>query len=138
MNQVIKFTPFQELDRFLSDDFFMPVFPKIQSPAVDLYETDNEVVAEVSAPGIDPKKVQVEIENNVLHIRSEETDEKEQKGRDYYRKEVRKGMFARSIGLPVEVEADKVKASCEKGIIKIEMPKSEKAKPKKVAVEIKD
>ena len=137
MTNLIKFTPFRELDRLFEEDLFMPIAARMHSPAVDLYETDNEVVAEVSVPGIDPKKVNVEIENNVLHIRHEDSSVVEDKGKDYYRKEVRRGMFARSIGLPVEVEAEKVSAKCENGILRIEMSKSERAKPKKVNVEIK-
>ena len=138
MTNLVKFTPFRELDRFFEDDFLMPIIPRMHGPAADLYETDNEVVAEVSIPGMDPKKVSVEIENNVLHIRADESSEQEVKDRDYYRKEVRRGTFARSLALPVEVDAEKVSATVEKGVMKIVMPKSEKAKPKKVAVEIKD
>ena len=138
MTNVIKFTPFRDLDRFFDEDFMLPVLPRMSSPALDLYETDNDLVAEVSIPGIDPKKVNVEIENNVLHIKGGEDYEREDKGKGYYRKEVRKGNFARSLGLPIEVEADKVKAVCEKGIMKIVMPKAEKAKPKKVTVEVKE
>ena len=138
MTNLIQWTPFRELDRVFEDDFFMPIASRLHAPAVDLYETDNDVVAEVSIPGIDPKKVDVEIENNILHIRSNEESVSEDKGKGYYRKEVRRGMFARSIGLPVDVDADKVKATSEKGILKIVMPKSEKAKPKKVSVDIKD
>lgn len=137
MTNLIKFTPLREFDRWFEDDFFMPIASRMHSPAVDLYETDGEVVAEVGVPGIDPKKVNVEIENNVLHIRHEDEQIAEDKGKDYYRKEVRRGMFARSIGLPVEVDADKVSAHAEKGILKITMPKSEKAKPKRVNIEVK-
>lgn len=137
MTHLIKWTPFREFDRIFEDDFFMPVASRLTAPAVDLYETDNEVVAEVSIPGVDPKKVNVEIENNVLHIKSDEEFVNEDKGKDYYRKEVRRGMFARSIGLPAEVDAEKVKAISEQGLLKIVMPKSEKAKPKKVNVEVK-
>ena len=138
MTNLIKFTPFREIDRLFEDDFFMPVATRMHSPAIDLYETDNEVVAEVSVPGVDAKQVNVEIENNILHIRHEDQQTQEDKGKGYYRKEVRRGMFARSIGLPVEVDADKVSAQCEKGILKIVMPKSEKVKPKKVNIELKD
>ncbi|MBI2607396.1 MAG: Hsp20/alpha crystallin family protein [Candidatus Doudnabacteria bacterium] len=137
MTHLVRWTPFRELDRWFEDDFFSPM-TRMFSPAVNLYETDNEVVAEVSIPGIDPKKVNVEIENNVLHIRGEETVEQEDKGKDYFRKEIRSGMFARSLQLPEEVEADKISATSEKGILKIIMPKSEKAKPKKVAIEVKE
>lgn len=139
MSNIIRFTPFQEFDRFLDDDFFMPVWGKRGiAPAIDLYETENEVVAEVGIPGFDPKKVNIEIENNVLHIRGEEQQEVEDKDRGYYRKEVRRGAFARSVSLPTEVESGKVNATCEKGLLKIVMPKSEKVKPRKVNVEIKD
>lgn len=136
MNNLIQWSPIRDLERLFEDDL---TFPRAytRTPAVDLYETDNEVVAEVSIPGMDPKQVQVEIENNVLHIRSEQSEEHEDQGKGYYRKEVRRGMFARSMALPVEVDADRVSAHAENGILKVAMPKSEKAKPKKVNVEIK-
>lgn len=136
MSQLVRFT--RDLDRMFEDEVFMPLVSRARVPAVDLYENDNEVVAEVSIPGLDPKQVTVEIENNVLHIRGEENEVIEDKQRDYYRKEVRRGTFARSLALPVEVDSEKVSASSEKGILKIVMPKSEKAKPKKIAVEIKE
>lgn len=138
MTNLVSWTPMRELERFFEDDFFMPVMSRTYAPAVDLYETYSDVVAEVSIPGMDPKKINLEIENNVLHLRSEDEEVKEDKGKDYYRKEVRRGMFARSIGLPVEIDADKVVATSEKGILKITMPKSEKAKPKKISIELKD
>jgi len=116
----------------------MPAARFLRGPAVDLYQTDSDVVAEVSIPGMDPKKINVEIENNVLHIRSEEEQVSEDKSKDYYRKEVRRGMFARSIALPTEVDADRVSATSEKGILKIVMPKSEKVKPRKVNIDVKD
>jgi HSP20 family protein len=138
MTNLVRWEPFQEIEKVFGDDWFAPVNRAFRSPAVDLYETDNEVVAEISIPGMDPKKVNVEIENNVLHFRSEEQTESESSGKDYYRKELRRGMFARSIALPTEVDADKVTATSEKGILKIVMPKSEKVKPKKVEIDIKD
>jgi HSP20 family protein len=136
MTNLIQWTPIKELERIFEDDFSFPV--RMKAPAVDLYETENEVVAEVSIPGMDPKQVNVEIENNVLHIKSDEQEVREQKDKGYYKKEVRRGMFARSIALPVEVDADKVTAHSEKGILRISMPKSEKAKPRKVNIEIKE
>jgi HSP20 family protein len=138
MTNLVKFTPFRELDRFFEDDVFMPVVGRMHGPAVDLYETDNDVVAEVVIPGMDPKKINVEIENNILHIKGEEEQVIEDKARDYYRKEVRRGSFARSIALPVEVDPEKISAAAEKGVLKIVMPKTEKVKPRKVAIDIKD
>jgi HSP20 family protein len=138
MTNLVKFTPFRELDRMFEEDFFMPVLGRMHTPAVDLYENENEIVAEVTIPGIDPKSVSVEIENNILHIKGGDQEAVEDKGRDYYHKEVRRGGFARSIALPVEVDADKVSASSERGVLKIVMPKSEKVKPRKVNIDIKE
>jgi HSP20 family protein len=118
MTNLIQWTPIKELERIFEDDFSFPV--RMKAPAVDLYETENEVVAEVSIPGMDPKQVNVEIENNVLHIKSDEQEVREQKDKGYYKKE------------------DKVTAHSEKGILRISMPKSEKAKPRKVNIEIKE
>ncbi len=137
MANLVRFTPFRELDRFFEDDFFMPIVGRMQSPEVDLYETDNEVVAEISIPGLDPKKINVEIENNVLHIKGGDEQVTEDKNRDYYRKEVRRGSFARSIALPTEVDAEGISAVCERGVLKVTMPKSEKVKPRKVEIEVK-
>lgn len=138
MTNLIRWAPFRDFDKIFEEDWLMPAARHLRGPAVDLYETDADVVAEVSIPGIDPKKVDVQIENNVLHIRSEEEETVEDKNKDYYRKEVRRGMFARTIALPTEVDADKVTATSQKGILKIVMPKSEKVKPRKVNIDIKD
>jgi len=137
-NRLVRWAPFRDFDKVFEEDWLMPAARHLRGPAVDLYETDNEVIAEVSIPGIDPKKVNVEIENNVLHIRMDEEQVIEDKNKDYYRKEVRRGMFARSLALPTEVDSDKVTATSEKGILKIVMPKSEKVKPKRVNIEVKD
>ena len=138
MTNLIRWTPFRDFDRVFEEDWLMPLSSHFRTPAVDLYETDNEVVAEISIPGMDPNKINIQIENNVLHVRSDEEQVREETGKDYYRKEMRKGMFARSISLPSEVDPDQVKAVSEKGILKITMPKSEKAKPRKVSVQVQD
>lgn len=139
MTNLVRWEPFRELERVFDEtDWFGAAGRNFRVPAVDLYETENELVAEVSIPGLDAKKVNVQIENNVLHIRSDEETVSEDTGKDYYRKEVRRGMFARSLALPAEVDAEKVSAVSEKGILKITMPKSERAKPKKVNIDVKD
>ncbi|HEX5429889.1 MAG TPA: Hsp20/alpha crystallin family protein [Patescibacteria group bacterium] len=137
-SNIIKWAPFRDFDRIFEEDWLMPAARHLRAPAVDLYETDADVVAEVSIPGIDPKKVNVEIENNVLHIRMDEQEVFEDRDKDYYRKEVRRGQFARSLALPTEVDADKVSAACAHGILKITMPKSEKVKPRKVNIDINE
>lgn len=130
---IIKWKPFGELDKF-EDDWFRPfagVPMKVFEPAMNVYQTDKGVVAEVDLPGIDPKEVEISIEDNVLHIKGGHKEEKEEKGKDYYRKEIRKGRFERAVSLPVRVLEEKAKADYENGILKITIPKAEPAVPKK-------
>jgi len=124
------FEPFEEMDHFLqrtSDGF---------TPAINVYETKNEVVVETSLAGIDPKDVDISVENDVLTIKGETKKESEVDEKNYYRKEVASGSFFRSISLPARVLADKAEASFDNGILKIEIPKAEEAKPKSIKVKI--
>ncbi|MDP1884020.1 MAG: Hsp20/alpha crystallin family protein [Candidatus Moranbacteria bacterium] len=107
------------------------------TPAMDIYQDNDNVIVETPLPGVDPDKVDITIENDVLTISGHATDEKEVKREDYYRKEVRRGSFSRSVILPMGVKADAAEAHSEKGVLKIVIPKAEEAKPKKIAVKIK-
>ena len=117
-------------DRGLWEDFDF-------TPALDVYQDKDNVIVETPLPGVDPEKVDITIENDVLTISGNTADEQEIKREDYYRKEVRKGSFSRSVILPMSVKADMAEAHSEKGILKIVVPKAEEAKPKKIAVKIK-
>jgi len=117
-------------DRGLWEDFAF-------TPALDVYQDKDNVIVETPLPGVDPEKVDITIENDVLTISGNTADEQEIKREDYYRKEVRKGSFSRSVILPMSVKADMAEAHSEKGILKIVVPKAEEAKPKKIAVKIK-
>jgi len=81
--------------------------------------------------------VNISIENDVLTISGETEEKKEVKKEDYYRKEIREGSFSRSVILPMNVKSSQAKASYEKGILKIILPKAEEAKPKKIAIKVK-
>lgn len=106
-------------------------------PALDVYQTKDDVVVEAPLAGIDPEKVNISIENDVLTIEGEGSHKSEIEDKNYYRKEVRYGSFHRSVALPTAVNGEKAKATYEKGVLKIIVPKEERAKPKTVRVEVK-
>lgn len=104
------------------------------SPAVDVYEKDNNVVVEAPLPGINPDKVQVAVENDVLSIegsveKSTEVDEK-----NYYRKEVRSGSFHRAVALPSSVDGDKAVADYKNGVLTVTIPKAAQAVKKTIKI----
>ncbi|UXU08847.1 Hsp20/alpha crystallin family protein [Agrobacterium tumefaciens] len=107
------------------------------SLAVDLVEKDDtyEVIAE--CPGLDAKNIEVELSNGLLTIRGEKREEKEDKQKEYHVSERRYGSFQRSFSLPVNVDADKVAAMFENGLLKARIPKSAEAKKNQRKIEIK-
>lgn len=107
------------------------------TPAVDMYEDRDNIVVETQLGGIDPAKVDVAIENNVLTIKGESEKKSEVEDKSYYRKEIRRGAFYRSIPLPTKVDGDKAKAVNEDGILKITVPKVAGIKSKTIKIENK-
>ena len=107
------------------------------SPRVDVNETDNEITIDVELPGIDKKDVKVEVKNNVLSISGERKKEEKTENAEYSRTESHYGKFERTFGLPETVETDKVSAKYKDGMLALTLPKTEKAKPKEIAVEVK-
>lgn len=108
-------------------------------PAVDVYQDKNSITVETSLPGINPENVEIAIENDVLTIKGKVEHKQEVEEKDYYRKEVRKGSFYRSINLPTHVVGDKAEAIYENGILKITAPKFEGSKQKTIKIKtIKD
>ncbi len=130
---LIPFMPGNDISRFFGDEFLGADF----FPALDVYQDKDNVVAELSLPGIDPSKVDITIENDVLTVSGSSEEKKEVKREDYYRKEVRTGSFSRSVVLPMAVKGDNTQAHYDKGVLTITMPKEESVKPKKVTVSVK-
>ena len=126
--------PFRDLDKIFDEGVWSDVD---FTPAIDVYQDKDNVIVETPLPGVDPEKVDITIENDVLTISGKSEDTHEVKREDYYRKEVRKGSFSRSVILPMSVKADAAEAHSEKGILKVTIPKAEEAKPKKIAVKVK-
>jgi HSP20 family protein len=106
------------------------------APAVDIYEKGTDVVLKAELPGLDPKDVDIRIENNVLTLKGERKIEDEIKQEDYHRVERSYGGFTRSFTLPSTVDTTNVKADYKDGVLRITLPKREEAKPKQIQVDI--
>jgi HSP20 family protein len=135
---LIPWRPLFDWDKFFEEDWLLPVLSRVEfgKPAMDIKETDKEVIAEVEVPGFDPEKINVSIEDGVLKISGSMDEKKEEKEKGYWRKEIRRGSFERMVRLPVEVKENAVKATYEKGILKIVMPKAETKPKSKVKVQV--
>jgi HSP20 family protein len=106
------------------------------APAVDIHETDQAIVLKADLPGLDPKEVDIRIEDNTLYLKGERKMEKETKDENYHRIERSYGSFSRSFILPRTVSADKISADYKDGVLNITMPKREESKPKQIRVNV--
>lgn len=139
--------PFREFDRMrremdrLWDSFFERRPAKIEEegeflPALDLAETDNELVVKCEVPGLEPKDIDISLSDGMLTIKGEKKQEREEKEADYHLVERSYGAFTRSIQLPKEVQGEKISASYKNGVLKVTLPKSEEAKKKEIKVKV--
>jgi HSP20 family protein len=103
-------------------------------PALDLSETADGYVVEAALPGLKPEDVEITLENNVLTIKGQTRRESEDKNRNYHRVERSFGSFQRTIGLPSTVKGDQIKASLNNGILRLDIPKAEEVKPRRINV----
>jgi HSP20 family protein len=106
------------------------------APAVDIYETEHELVVKADIPEIDPKELDIRVENNVLTIRGERKFEKSVNEDNYLRVERSYGTFSRSFSLSNTVNAEGIKADYRDGVLKVNIPKREEAKPKQIKVNV--
>jgi HSP20 family protein len=104
---------------------------------VDETEDDKAYHVKVELPGMDEKDVDVTLSEGLLTVRGEKKQEDEEKGKDFYRKERSFGTFRRSLQIPVEVDESKIKASFKKGVLTIDLPKSEEAQKKVRHIDVK-
>jgi HSP20 family protein len=105
-------------------------------PRVDLSETEKEIRVSAELPGLEEKDVSVELEQETLIIQGERKEEQEEKGRNWHGREQAYGSFQRVIPLPVAVAGDKVRASFQKGLLTVTLPKLEEAQPRRKVVKI--
>ena len=130
------FMPFEEFERELQD--LMPVSGKQAfAPALDIYKKDGNLVIEAPMPSVDPKKLEVSVENDVLTIKGESQQKREIDDKNFYRKEVRHGAFFRSVPLPAKVVGDKAEATFEEGMLKITVPLASETRSNPIKIKIK-
>jgi len=150
MTSIMRWDPFAELASFreamnkLFEDAFSrrSLLPEatvetVWTPAVDVYETEDEVVVKTMLPGLKKEDLEVTFSDDILTIKGETKREAETKKRNYYHKELAYGQFVRSMALPVSVKAEEAKAEFKDGILEVHIPKTEEAKPKVHKLEIK-
>ena len=105
-------------------------------PPMDLVETEDDFVLRADLPGLTESDVNIELEDNVLTVSGERKAEHEERKEGYYRVERASGSFARSLTLPEGVDPEGVKASFDKGVLEVRIPKPEAKKPRKVAISV--
>src|SRR6185436_16352161 len=139
MSNLIRWEPAREMmtlreamDHLFDDAFTRPLTLRDgwSAPALDMYQTDNEIVVKASLPGVKADDVQINITGEVLTLKGETKHEEEKKDKAWHIREQRWGAFERSVALPTDVVADKAKAEFENGILTITLPKAEQVKPK--------
>lgn len=144
-------SPFEEMDRWFESAFprglmrpFQREWPmwgelarsfESRAPRVDVIDRDEEIMLRAELPGVEKKDLDVSITDNTVTIKAtSSTEEKEEKG-DYYRCEISRGSFARTVALPGDVEADKAVASFKEGILELTLPKVAKSQRRRINVE---
>lgn len=103
-------------------------------PAMDVYETEESIVAKLELPGIEPGDVDVSVEDHTLTVSGTREFTSDTNEENYHRVERRYGSFVRSISLPQTADVERVSASFDKGVLTVEVPKVERAKPKKIEI----
>lgn len=106
------------------------------APAVDIYETENELVLKADLPDINEKDLDVRVENNMLTLHGERKFEQKVKEENYLRIERTYGSFTRSFSLPNTVSTEAIKAEYKNGVLTVEMPKRAESKPKQVKINV--
>ena len=105
------------------------------APSVDIYETENELVLKADLPDVDPKEIDVRVENQTLTLAGERKFEAEAHNKGYHRIERSYGNFVRSFAVPNSFDTDKVNAAYKNGVLTVTLPKKEAAKPRQIKIE---
>ena len=104
------------------------------TPSVDVSETEKEIIVRAELPGMDPKEIDISLSGNVLTIKGERKHEREEKKENFHLVERGYGSFSRTLQLPAEVRADKIKATYKDGVLNVSMPKTAPEAVKKIVV----
>lgn len=123
-------------DTFLNRPVGLGMKERLWAPALDMYETKDDLYVQVELPGVKENEVQVSITNDVLTVKGERAQQQELRDDNSPRLERWFGKFERSIELPTAIQADKVKATYRDGVLEIKLPKAEAVKPKEIKIDV--
>jgi HSP20 family protein len=118
--------------RFLNE----PQTNRPWSPAVDIYETENELVLKADLPDVDQKDIDVRVENQTLTIAGQRKFEKQEAGKGFHRIERSYGNFVRSFAVPNSFNTEEIAAQYKNGVLTVTLPKKEAAKPRQIKIEV--
>jgi HSP20 family protein len=136
---ITRYQPSTELFRPFFEDFMAPLGrggSSMRVPDTDVIEIENEIRVVCELPGMDPENIDLSLENNVLTISGEKSEEREEGGENetYHLTERRWGRFSRSFVLPREVEQEAIRANFKDGVLEVTIPKSEKARRRRIRI----
>lgn len=144
---LVRWNPWREMDTFsdrvnrLFDGGFFPALSLSEEsglrdwrPVVDVYHEDEKIVIKAEIPGVDKDKIHVDVKDGVLTLTGERSYQNEVKEEHYHHRERAFGQFARSFALPEGLDPEKIDADYKDGVLKIEIPKPEEKKAKKIAI----
>ncbi len=146
MDKMVKWSPFRDVlnvrDDFdrLVDKWFRPEFDFLaegRAPKIDMYEEGGNLLVRAEVPGYDKKDISLSLSEDALTITGKHAEEKEEKQENYYRKEIRRGSFSRSVELPRKVDKDKADATYKDGILIVSLPISKESKQKETRINVK-
>ena len=145
--QLIRWNPIRDMYSFrnqinhMFDNSFYPTHKDDEElsiwnwkPVVDIYDNDDNIVIKAELPGVAKQDIVVDVKGRFLTLKGERSSENEVKEDKYHRRERAYGKFERIFTLPAEVDSDKIKADYKDGVLKIDIPKPEKQKPKQITV----
>lgn len=142
-------SPFEDVERMFSEFFShgwprplhweRPLFPdlaavELRMPRLDVVDRDEEVVVKAEVPGVEKEDIEISLTGNLITVKGETKREKKEEKGDYYRCEISRGAFSRTVSLPAEVDDSKAKASLTDGVLEITLPKIETAKKRSIKV----
>jgi HSP20 family protein len=117
----------------------MPLVPTVKvgwDLAIDIYEEKGNVIVEMNLPGIDPDKLEITVHDGYLRIAGSRVEERENRDKNYFCKEIKRGAFERTVKLPARVKQDKADAQCKNGTLKILLPKLKEEKTGRISVKV--
>lgn len=120
--------------RFLDDWDFGPLAGESWMPPMDLTEKADNIIARVELPGMKVEDIEIHVQGHILSISGRKKEESKQHDENYYHVERSYGEFRRDIALPAEVDSEKIEAHFRDGLLTVMLPKTEKARPRKISV----